>query len=103
MPWYYMATKDVAACDKPRGAGKQALIRGCPNGATLFCVSRTNRVLRGSAPGEVKHLSSRRKRQPHASYFVRSVLHREYATGTVRSVIPLVVANEPGTAETLFS
>ena len=26
--------KDVVACDKPRGAGKQALIRGFPNGAT---------------------------------------------------------------------
>ena len=22
------------SCDKPRGAGKQALIRGCPNGET---------------------------------------------------------------------
>lgn len=26
--------KDVVACDKPRGAGKQALIRGFPNGET---------------------------------------------------------------------
>ena len=26
--------KDVAACEKPRGAGKQALIRGYPNGET---------------------------------------------------------------------
>jgi hypothetical protein len=26
--------KDVVACEKPRGAGKQALIRGCPNGET---------------------------------------------------------------------
>jgi hypothetical protein len=25
--------KDVAGCDKPRGAVKQALIRGFPNGA----------------------------------------------------------------------
>jgi len=34
MPWRQQAMKDVAACDKPRGAGKQALIRGCPNGET---------------------------------------------------------------------
>ena len=27
-------TKDVAACDKPRGGGKQPLIRGCLNGET---------------------------------------------------------------------
>lgn len=26
--------KDVAGCDKPRGAPKQALIRGFPNGET---------------------------------------------------------------------
>jgi len=34
MPWRQEAMKDVAACDKLRGAGKQALIRGCPNGET---------------------------------------------------------------------
>ena len=39
MPWQEEAMKDVAACDKPRGAGKQALIRGCPNGETLRCES----------------------------------------------------------------
>ena len=35
MPWYWEAMKDVASCDKPRGAAKQAVIRGCPNGKTL--------------------------------------------------------------------
>ena len=34
MPRRQEAKKDVVACDKPRGAGKQALIRGCPNGET---------------------------------------------------------------------
>ena len=34
MSWRRMAKKDVVACDKPRGAGKQALIRGFPNGET---------------------------------------------------------------------
>ena len=34
MPWRQQAMKDVVACDKPRGAGKQALIRGFPNGET---------------------------------------------------------------------
>ena len=34
MPWQYEPMKDVAADDTPRGAGKQALIRGCPNGET---------------------------------------------------------------------
>ena len=28
--------KDVATCDKPRGVGKQALIRGSPNGETQW-------------------------------------------------------------------
>ncbi len=34
MPRHQKAMKDVAACDKPRGGGKQPLIRGFPNGAT---------------------------------------------------------------------
>ena len=35
MPWCQEAMKDVVGCDKPRGAAKQALIRGFPNGETL--------------------------------------------------------------------
>jgi hypothetical protein len=34
MPRRQKAMKDVAACDKPRGAGKQASIRGFLNGET---------------------------------------------------------------------
>jgi len=34
MSWHREATKDAAACDKPREAGKRALIRGCPNRET---------------------------------------------------------------------
>ena len=34
MPWYQEPKKDVGACDKPRGAGSQAVIRGFPNGET---------------------------------------------------------------------
>ena len=42
MPWRQQAMKDVVICDKPRGADKQALIRGFPNGEThLFEVSHT--------------------------------------------------------------
>ena len=31
--------KDAAGCDNPRGAVKQALIRGSPNGATLAVIT----------------------------------------------------------------
>ena len=34
MPWQYEPMKDAEAGETPRGAGKQALIRGCPNGET---------------------------------------------------------------------
>ena len=34
MSWHREATKDVAACDKPREAGKQAMIRGFLNAET---------------------------------------------------------------------
>ena len=34
MPWRQEAKKDVASCDKPREAAKQAVIRGFPNRET---------------------------------------------------------------------
>ena len=34
MPWHQEPMKDVGACDKPRGAGNRAVIRGFPNGET---------------------------------------------------------------------
>ena len=34
MPWHQEPKKDVVACDKPRGVGKRAVIRGFPNGET---------------------------------------------------------------------
>ena len=34
MPWRSQAKKDAVACEKLRGAGKQALIRRSPNGET---------------------------------------------------------------------
>ena len=34
MPWHLEPKKDVAICDKPRGADKRASIPGCPNGET---------------------------------------------------------------------
>src|SRR5205085_4353064 len=64
MPWRQQAMKDVVACDKPRGAGKQALIRGSLNGAThgIRAVSCSEYIAAGSKPGELKHLSTRRNR-----------------------------------------
>ena len=64
MPRQLKAMKDVVACDKPRGAGKQALIRGSPNGETQpACgLSSTEYIGRRSEPGELKYLSTRRKR-----------------------------------------
>jgi len=34
MPRQRKAMKDAVSCEKPRGAAKQALNRGCPNGKT---------------------------------------------------------------------
>ena len=44
MPWRSQAMKDVAACEKLRGAGKRALIRRCPNGETRPTVERLSRA-----------------------------------------------------------
>eukprot|EP00657_Telonema_sp_P-1_P010110 TRINITY_DN43_c0_g1_i21.p3 TRINITY_DN43_c0_g1~~TRINITY_DN43_c0_g1_i21.p3 ORF type:complete len:111 (+),score=21.06 TRINITY_DN43_c0_g1_i21:143-475(+) len=64
MPWRQQAMKDVVACDKSRGAGKQALIREFPNGEThpACWVLCTEYIGVWSEPGELKHLSTRRKR-----------------------------------------
>jgi hypothetical protein len=64
MPRQLEARKDVGACEKVRGAGKHALILTCPNGEThlLLQVSLTEYIAAGSEPGELKHLSTRRKR-----------------------------------------
>lgn len=44
MPWHQGPMKDVVACDKPRGAGWRAVIRGCPNGGTRHELCRVTRV-----------------------------------------------------------
>ena len=55
MSWHREATKDAAACDKPREAGKRALIRGFPNRETgqglipPVIPTRTHRVAEANA------------------------------------------------------
>ena len=41
MPWRLQAMKDVEACEKLRGAGKQALIRRYLNGETRLILYRS--------------------------------------------------------------
>jgi len=72
MPWLEMAMKDVAICDKPRGADKQALIRGFPNGKTQCSKPALCGACAACQPAEVKHLSKRRKRKQALLTFVRS-------------------------------
>ncbi len=65
MPWHKKPMKDAGAGDTPRGAGKQALIRGFPNGETSPSKPRrlSYVVYELREPCEVKHLSSMRKRK----------------------------------------
>jgi hypothetical protein len=46
MPWQPEAKKDAVGSEMPRGAVKQALIRGCPNGEThpIYRVSHTESI-----------------------------------------------------------
>ena len=73
--------KDVAACEKLRGAGKQALIRRCPNGETqlLRAVSHTEYI------GVAKQ--------------TRGIETSKYPEEKKSTEIPLVVASERGTAQ----
>ena len=62
MPWQLKAMKDVGACDKPGGVGTQMLIPGFLNGGTHpFRISCTEYIGVRGEPGEMKHLSTRRK------------------------------------------
>ena len=53
---------------KAAGRGTYPEIRGCLNGETRAgspCASTRESITRGGEPGELKHLSSRRKRKKH--------------------------------------
>ena len=68
---------------KASGRGKYPLIRRCLNGETRMRsphASLRQSITQGGEPGELKHLSSRRKRKQH--------------------VIPEVAASETGRAQT---
>ena len=61
MPRLSEAMKDVTSCDKLRGGANNLYIRRFPNGATHLV---EDQVLRKEGePGELKHLSNRRKRK----------------------------------------
>ena len=57
----------------------------------------------GGEPGEVKHLSSRRKRKKCSAIFFRNIDISKFRyfdiSGILRSKIPLVAASEQGTAQ----
>src|SRR5688500_6231740 len=61
MPWQPEAMKDAVGSEMPRGAVKQALIRGCPNGEThsIYRVSCIEYIDVRGKRGELKHLSTR--------------------------------------------
>ena len=62
MPWLSEAKKDVTSCDKLRGGANIHYIRRFPNGATHYAEGIVPPEKSGrSKPGELKHLSTRRK------------------------------------------
>ena len=66
MPWYTAPKKDVVSCEKPRGGAnicKSADIRMRELSASNVALSRTEHIGTGGEPGELKHLSTRRKRK----------------------------------------
>ena len=70
MPWRQVPMKDVVHCDKPREVVCRRYIRGCPNGETHVSkprVSHAEHIGMGGEPGELKHLSTQRKRDYSAS------------------------------------
>ena len=64
MPWQLEAMKDVGACDKRGGAGKRALYPTISEWGNppFFNVSAPEFIGCRGKPGELKHLSTQRKR-----------------------------------------
>jgi len=63
MPWLSEAMKDVTSCDKLRRGANIHYIRRFPNGTTCYDEDITSCRKAWSQPGELKHLSTRRKRK----------------------------------------
>ena len=63
MPRQLEAMKDVVICDKSRGVDNKRYILEFPNGATRHLVSSLSEyIAKRSELGELKHLSTQRKR-----------------------------------------
>ncbi len=70
MPWHQVPTKDAASCDKPRGAASRRRsgdFRMGQPGAGNAASSIGESIAYGRAPGELKHLSTPRKRDSLSS------------------------------------
>jgi len=121
MPWRSQAMKDVRACEKPRGVGNEALIRGCPNGEThpsidgfpeAKALSTRNRCARRQEPvtcngGGGRGGAWQRRAMyggvAHAEFIgvvrrTRGTETSQYPEEEKSTEIPKVVASEIGTA-----
>jgi len=65
MPWRQVPMKDVVHCEKRWRAVCRRNSQRCPNGETRQRQPLSSR--KGGEPGELKHLSSPRKRKDSAS------------------------------------
>ena len=61
MPRLSEAMKDVISCDKLRSGAHTRYTRRFPNGATHYIEDIVS--CKGGKPGELKHLSTRRRRK----------------------------------------
>ena len=66
MPWHMAPKKDVVSCEKLRGGAnilRSADIRMRELSASNVALSVDEHIVSGGEPGELKHLSTRRKRK----------------------------------------
>ena len=63
MPWYMAPKKDVTSCEKLRGGANIADIRMRELNTGNAVLSISESIAYGGEPGELKHLSTRRKRK----------------------------------------
>ena len=99
MPWQLKAMKDVEVCDMPRGAGKQALIRGFPNGETqpvqLAIARRIHRCARRTRGTEISKYPEEQKSTeiPRVAMSERGSALKRFG---MRRIRPSPLAEAPG-------
>ncbi len=100
MPWLLAGEEGRGKLRKGPGTCKRGLIRTYPNGATRAAEGQCTRELRRGEPGELKHLSTRRRRKEKSIPLVVAIERGKSLNRTVHGTVGVVGPATYGTCHT---